>query len=217
MKYILPILMLTVLFSCKKEDTTPKRIDYTVTFTGKWSSSSHPTDYPSNAHFSRAVGMTHPDGAWIFRPGETASPGIEEMAETGENGILETEIQALIDQDIAWEWVKGEKLETGTSSETFELSVDANNPYVTLVSMLAPSPDWFVAVVDVDLRSGDDWVNELEVKALVYDAGTDSGTDFTSDNDDTYPKEAIALLTEGTLGDDLIYEPTLATFTFTRK
>ncbi len=66
-------------------------------------------------------------------------------------------------------------------SLNFEINKDY--PLVTLVSMVAPSPDWFVGVAGLDLRGTDgEFVQSLLVPLVVYDAGTDSGLRFTSSN-----------------------------------
>src|SRR5262245_10923006 len=56
---------------------------YTVTFTSTWSASSHPVDFPANAHFSGLIGATHDDRVRFWREGELASAGIQAMAELG--------------------------------------------------------------------------------------------------------------------------------------
>jgi hypothetical protein len=61
------------------------------------------------------------------------------------------------------------------------------------------------------LRSGGDWIDLLVVDLDPYDAGTDSGTDFNSIDDDTNPPDPIALL-----GAPFTGTPPLGTFTFER-
>ena len=57
-----------------------------------------------------------------------------------------------------------------------------------------------------------DWVDEMVVTLLAYDAGTDSGATFTSPNQVTVPQQPITLITGGPFtGAD-----PLGTFTFTR-
>jgi hypothetical protein len=78
--------------------------------------------------------------------------------------------------------------------------------------MLAPSPDWFVGVAGLDLRAGGAWLPERTVDLFVYDAGTDSGPNYTSPNDDTDPPEPIARIVEAPFATN----GTVGTFTFTR-
>ena len=81
----------------------------------------------------------------------------------------------------------------GAVELTFE--VDRDSPLVTLVSMLAPSPDWFVGVSGLNLRGNGQWRDEVTVPLAVYDAGTDSGTSYTASNSATTPPDPIAELT----------------------
>jgi hypothetical protein len=76
--------------------------------------------------------------------------------------------------------------------------------------MIAPSPDWFVGVTRLDLRNGDTWVPQLTVDLFGYDAGTDSGINFTSPNADSFPQNPITVL-----GAPLPSVPALGTLTFT--
>jgi len=70
-------------------------------------------------------------------------------------------------------------------------------PLVTVTSMLAPSPDWFVGVSGLSLLDGtNNWKNREEVELFVYDAGTDSGTNYNSGNSNTSPKENIRRIEE---------------------
>ena len=208
---------LALFFSACNKDEIPGEVVYTVTFTGTWSAQDHPTDYPSNAHFSRAIGWTHQPGAQFFEVGQLASEGMEVMAETGDVTPLDNEIQALVDAGQGLALIVGERLSTGTESATFEIGLSKDFPEVTLVTMIAPSPDWFVAVEAIKLLDGDEWMDNLVVDAITYDAGTDSGESFTSENMDTDPAENIQLLTAPPLGDGVAIDPPLVQFTFERK
>ncbi len=54
-------------------------------------------------------------------------------------------------------------------------------PLVTLVSMIAPSPDWFIGVDKLDLsRRGGGWAEGDRRRGFRLDAGTDSGPNYTS-------------------------------------
>ena len=61
--------------------------------------------------------------------------------------------------------------------------------------MIAPSPDWMIAINSISLLDGSgEWENEIVLDLIPYDAGTDSGLDYTSPNIDTNPKEPISSL-----------------------
>ena len=57
--------------------------------------------------------------------------------------------------------------------------------------MLAPSPDWFVAINSVELFRDGQWLEETELTMGPYDAGTDSEMTFTANDLDTRPAKTI--------------------------
>jgi len=98
---------------CAVEDTstnddTPMTIEtYTITFNAAWSSETHPLDFPSNAHFSGLIGLTHTADTTLFSTGTTASTGIKNMAETGGKIFLIQEIQGMIMQGVGGSLISG--------------------------------------------------------------------------------------------------------------
>lgn len=61
--------------------------------------------------------------------------------------------------------------------------------------MIAPSPDWMIAINSISLLDGSgDWKNEIVLDLFPNDAGSDSGIDYTSANNNTSPKEPISSL-----------------------
>jgi hypothetical protein len=188
---------------------------YTITFDATWSDQTHPhPSFPSDAHFSPLIGAVHADTVtfWAADGVSVATPGIEHMAETGGTSILADEIQAQI-PDHARSTITG----TGTFSpgevNIHSIEVSREFPLVTLVTMVAPSPDWFVGVSGLSLLDdGGQWVISKTVQLYPYDAGTDSGPDYTSPNADVTPHEPIANIT----GEFPFSDQPLGTFTFTR-
>ena len=79
--------------------------------------------------------------------------------------------------------------------------------------MIAPSPDWYLGVVNINLLENEEFVGEKNVTALLYDAGTDSGTDYTSSNKVTNPQESISQLSYAALSNGTV----LSTVTFRKK
>ncbi len=158
---------------------------YRVTFQTTWNAPGVP-----NPHWSPLVGATHSSGADFWSLGGLATDGIEVMAETGGTGPLEAEAAAAVDQGTAGEVLVGSPINTAVGQTTLTFDVDANNKLVTLVSMMAPSPDWFVGVDGVNLCPDGEWLSGT-VNLVVHDAGTDSGTNFTSPDRDTNPAAAI--------------------------
>ena len=169
--------------------------DYDVTFDATWTAATHPVDFPPGPHFSPLVTAIHNDQVSFWLSGTLASQGIEDMAELGATSPLDDEISAAIVAGTAVNMV----IVPGINSpgqQTLSVSLTQSHPRLTLVSMLAPSPDWFIGVSGVDLIVAGDWVDELVIDLRAYDAGTDNGVTYLSPDDDTVPQENISLLTE---------------------
>jgi len=76
-----------------------------------------------------------------------------------------------------------------------EIMVKDQYSMVSLISMIAPSPDWFVGVDSLDLCGSDGkWKDKREMDLLTWDAGTDSGQQFTSANIATMPQDFITII-----------------------
>lgn len=183
---------------------------YRVTFESTWSAATYPAGFPANAHFSPLVGSSHSGAVAFWTPGTTASAGTEAMAERGQTALMVEEIAAAM--GAARPGSVGPDVPMSPGSATTEITVTDEHPLVTLVTMLAPSPDWFVGINGLDLRIGGAWPALAVVQLPVYDSGTDSGTSYDAPNLDTQPREPIALLTSApfTAG------ASVGTFTFTR-
>jgi hypothetical protein len=185
---------------------------YTVVFQATWSAATHPGAYPNGAHFSGLIGGTHDSSVAFWTPGQLASPGIESMAEVGSKTLLSQEINVAIGAGQAGTIITGGAIFSlpGTANAFF--SIDLAHPEVTLVSMVAPSPDWFVGVTGLSLFENGDWVDSKVVSLLPWDAGTDSGVNFNSTNSNTNPAEPITALT----GFPFAGAAPLGAFVFTR-
>lgn len=209
-----------LLISCDKEDVDPfdfvEGTRYQITFTVDWSKAKYPTDYPGNAHFSKLIGWSHDSTSTLFEVGTEASYGIEVMAETGGTDHLESEFRTLIEDGEGLDAFIGSNLETGSGTITVDLALDTKHTSVTLATMIAPSPDWYVAVVNVNLFEDGGFVDTKTVDAHVYDSGTDSGVTYGSADMDTDPQEPISLFVDGPIGNGTEVDPVIATVTFKR-
>lgn len=197
--------------SCAENSAT-----YTLTFQSVWSAQTHPEGFPSNPHFSGLIGATHRATVSFWDPESLASPGIQAMAELGRKSPLDEEVQAAIDSGDAARIISGGEIALSPGSVEVEFTMDPGYPLVTVVSMIAPSPDWFVGVRGLSLCAGGEWVDSLTVNLYAYDAGTDSGDDYTSLNQPTVPPEPIFRIEERPF---LVNAqiPILGTFRFVRK
>ena len=165
---------------------------YRLTFNATWSAQTHPANFPSNPHFSGLIGGVHNSSVTFWEPGQTASLGIKNMSELGAKAALRGEVNAAISAGTALNVIDGGGIGNSPGSRTVTITVEPLWPLVTVTSMLAPSPDWFVGTRGLSLLEDGYWVDTLEVELFVYDAGTDSGTDYTSSNSPTNPPENIA-------------------------
>ncbi len=166
---------------------------YTATFNAAWSQATHPSSFPPNPHWSPLIGGTHNASVSFWLAGQLASQGIEDMAELGATTPLANEVTAAITAGSAASVILGNGINLSPGSTSVSFTIDRDFPLVTLVSMIAPSPDWFVGVAGLPLFENGNWVTETTIQLWLYDAGTDGGTNYTSPNLDTNPQDPIAL------------------------
>ena len=121
------------------------------------------------------------------------SPGIERLSEMGKHDPLDAEINGAIAAGNALALTESEPLKDFSQTVTAEVAVDDAHPMVSLVAMIAPSPDWFAAVSDVNLMENGAWVASKTVDAEAWDSGGDDGTTYLADDKDTDPKKPTSL------------------------
>ncbi len=171
---------------------------YRLRFEATWSGATHITDFPGNPHFSPLTGAVHNQQVVFWSQGQNASDGIEVMAETGGVSTFVSEVNAAIDEGYASAVINGGGVATSPGEVSVEFEVSIDNPLITVVSMLAPSPDWFVGLHNVALHDGQQFLASLTQDLALYDAGTDSGQSYTSANSDTQPPDPIDLVSNPT-------------------
>ena len=161
---------------------------YKVDFNLNWNSSDFPIDYPANDHFSKLIGWSHSSNTTLFVEGTMASEGIKRMAELGSTSPLNDEINSEIQSGKGLMYVEGSGLGSGVGTISVELEVSKDFPLVTLSTMIAPSPDWYAAIVHFNLLEGDEFIDVKTTNILVYDAGTDAGLSYASANEPNNPQ-----------------------------
>jgi len=156
---------------------TTEPATYRITFDADWTAADFPTNYPDNPHFSPLVGTTHNQQVVFWEvDGQPASDGIESMAERGRTDTLGDEISAARDNGYSVDVIEGSGIGRGDGETSIEFDINVDYSMITFVSMIAPSPDWFVGVSGLSLLdTGGNWVTRLEVPLQVFDAGTDLG------------------------------------------
>ena len=162
---------------------------YKMTFEGLWTADDI-TDsrLPGSAHFTQVIGATHNSSTTLWRPGGTASQGIENVAELGSTSALRTEINS---NPNAIEIIAAGSSfisPRGTVSDTFTSTT--SHPLVSVLSMIAPTPDWFVGVSSLSLYDNG-WRSRVQVDLYPYDAGTEDGGGWSLGNPATNPQGVI--------------------------
>lgn len=197
---------------------------YTVEFETLWNGTTHPNNYPSTAHFSPLIGAVHSDNVSFWAPGESASAGIERVAELGSNSVFRGEINSAIFSGEAIGLVEiGQNLFSGQSATSSEFTVTSGHSLVTFATMVAPSSDWFVGVHGLDLREGAGFTEEAVFEFIsFYDAGTEEGNRFSLANPATSPRGVVTQVTgtaaaEPFIGDVAIPLSPIARLTLTRQ
>ena len=166
---------------------TTNTVTYDVTFRGNWTTSSADS-VPGSAHFTTLIGAVHNSSVTFWAAGQKASPGVELVAEIGGTSTFRNEVAAAgSDASLVSQGIGGQP----TSSVTFDVSLSETHPRFTLLSMIGPSPDWFVGVSGLDMRPGGSWRTSHSVELYPYDAGTENGSNFSLSNTATNPHENI--------------------------
>ncbi len=164
---------------------------YRVTFEATWSAATH-ANFPAGGHFSPLMGLSHGADGLVFQLGNLASLGIKNVAELGNNAALRAEINVLRGGGAARGLLDGQSRTASPGALTDTVRLDPAHPWLTVVTMIAPSPDWFAALESENLLAADgQWVAQRTVPARAYDAGTDSGPTFTAPDQPTRPAAPI--------------------------
>lgn len=188
------------------------RASYTAEFTSVWAQASHPIDFPENPHYSALIGSTHTKDKPLWAVGQKASPGIQDVAEKGLNRKLMAEVNWAIKIDEAGALIKGDDLKTAAGTISVDFEVDDEFSHLSLLTMIAPSPDWFVGVSGLNLCEQGQWRERVSLDLASYDGGTDSGTTYMAADVATLPQDVIKVLPANTLANGQ-KEPALGSLT----
>lgn len=137
------------------------------------------------------------------------------MAERGRTTPLDRDVAAAIAAGTAEHLLLGSGIGLSPGSVALTFEIGQAYPLVTLVSMIAPSPDWFVGVSRLPLVESRQWVSERRIDLDPWDAGTDSGTTFASPDHVTSPLGLVSRILTAPLSPRGRVTP-LGSFTFTR-
>lgn len=176
---------------------------YRVTLRSYWTEAAFPTRFPPGAHLTGIVGATHGDAVEFWAPGRVATQGIQDVAERGAKPALLAEVAQAIAAGTAEFALSGGGVPFGAAEVSLDFTISTRQPRVTLVSMLGPSPDWFVGVAGLSLMRAGQWQQRIELPLRVWDAGTDDGARFMSGNAVTSPRGVVLALSSAAADSDL--------------
>lgn len=160
-------------------------VSYRLTFSSTWAANTFPTQHPSNAHFSPIVGATHSAQTIIWRPDDQPSTtGIESVAETGSTSSFKSELNVQKEQGYVDTVFSATGAFNSPGEQSIVFKASEQHSLVSAISMLAPSPDWFVGIRDVELFENGEWIDNKSFDLKLYDAGTDTANNFSSANAD---------------------------------
>ena len=196
MKFIyFSVLLSLMLLSCKKEEESVpvfSEARYSIEITGKWKTPEFAV--PGGVHFTAVFGMVHNNETYLWKLNTKASLGVENVAETGNPYPLLYEIDTAIatGKSIGLIAITA-PLPTGSSKANIYCT--SNYSYISLETMLAPTPDWFTGLSGFNLFENKRWITDTTVNLYAYDAGTEDGDVFGYNNPSTVPQQNVQLLT----------------------
>ena len=183
-------------------DPLSAQASYRVTVRNFWGADQYPQEFPDNAHFSLFGGAVHDSTFSMWGLVVTPSTGIEDMAETGRIDMLLEEVapgiaDGSVDSFIEVREFTEPQIDGVPGELEFEIVVTRDHPLVSMVSMLGPSPDWFVGADSQSLLLGDSttvWAQSLVVPLPLYDGGSKSDIIPVMGGPDIIPPNPVGLV-----------------------
>ena len=164
--------------------------EYTLVLRSNWTAANHPVEYPAGAaHFSGIIGTAHDASFALFQDGAMPTPGLEALSEMGKHTPLDMEIRVADSAGHSANLFTTGPLKNFSDSIVATLRVDAKHPTVSLVAMIAPSPDWF-AGASANLMENGTWAASKTIQLYAWDSGGDDGQTYKAADRDNNPKKA---------------------------
>ena len=168
------------------------QFELAVTIT--WSAETAPREFPAVGHTSGLIGATHDARFVLFRDGDTASSGLELVAENGRIATLRAEFAEARRRGRLGEEIDGPELEKVPGQFSTKFKASDKHPLLSFITMIAPSPDWFTGAADVPLQADGKWIDTTTLTLWAWDSGTDHGTTYNAEDIDAQPQQSIRLL-----------------------
>lgn len=172
-------------------------VEYAIVFRSNWTRANHPFEYPdagvvTGPHFSGIIGAAHNASYSLFADGAAPTAGLEKLSEEGKHAPLDGEIRAAIAAGSASHLFESGPLRDFSDSVVTNVRVDAAHPFVSLVAMIAPSPDWFTGAANINLMENGQWATSRTLELQAWDSGGDDGTTYKAADMDLVPKQSTA-------------------------
>jgi Spondin_N len=89
------------------------------------------------------------------------------------------------------------------------LKVTADHSFISGIAAISPSPDWYSAfyLFDTVKDSTGTFYDSFKIRTYPWDAGTDSGTVYTSQDRDTDPAGLVTRIEVGSTTDNIFLSP----------
>jgi len=168
-----------------KNSNLPSKLDvrYNCMFENQWTKSRHPHEFPVNSlafRWTKQILTSHDIKYTMWREGSFATKGVETLAEGGGIGDIIKELQDRGDShDIGYD----KYLHSKDPCVYFEpLDMTKKHCYISAISKLSPSPDWFSGFHDFNAvnETSDTWYEEFEIPLYPFDAGTMIGNSYVT-------------------------------------
>lgn len=183
------------------EPTTPEQpaeATYDIVFNAAISSNAFlqglgAAPYPEGVTAADGLMMAeHPEDLVIWEADGMASDGLKMLAESddGDPAALIAEAE---DMGAVVRFRNGTQI-LGLLTVTREITLAYTAPCVTYANAITPSPDWFVGFRICALDEEGMWKEEIAFTAVAWDAGTDDGDDYTSEDAASDPQQPISQL-----------------------
>lgn len=168
--------------------------DFELTVDITWGAATAPLEFPPDGHMSGLIGATHDKRYVLFRDGDTASSGLELVAENGRVATLRAEFAEAKRRGRIGTEIDGPALDKVPGQISIRFKANERHSRLSFVTMIAPSPDWFTGAADIALRADGNWIDTTSVVLWAWDSGTDHGTTYNAEDIDAQPQQSIRLL-----------------------
>jgi hypothetical protein len=151
-------------------------VTYKITFESDWGENPN-INHPKDPHTGNMFLITHNNNVILFEIGKLASHAISQSAQWGT-------VDELVDMFKNNENIK--KIYTapvlGTpGSKSFDVAVNSDNSFISLTTMIAPSPSLMTGVSNINLLDRSGWIDNMTIPLYILDAGTAVGTEFRNE------------------------------------